>query len=393
MTGRGITSEMLFAACACGGLAFFLMRKSLSTPWAALVTIVKIAIPLVYFGYFYDGTWQIVDDVLYHDLARSLLTAGYNPITVFTDPAARSILLDASNGPVLLYWWWNVLAEWIFGIHYYSPVFVNVPIAAVTAVYIYRLTLLGGFPVQYARLLAVFSTLHWDLLLWSAFLNLKDLSVVMLTAAALFYLLQLSAQRGIGMVTASMKLLIVLVLLSTIRFYVGVLLLISYSIWLLLRVRRLSTYLSWLVAGLVALLLVRRYFKLFNWFDLNVVGIVVGMIHFVLTPQPWSIEPNYSFVFIPSVLHWIFAVPAAVGMWLAWRRSRNLRLLVIYFVVVTLFYAAVPDLQGPRQRLQVSFIWAWFEFHFFYLILTPAGGGVFQPLPPASTAPLVTRAS
>jgi hypothetical protein len=367
----GITIELLVPAITCGAIALLIFRRFLSWTTAFATTAIKVGIPLLYFAYFYDGTWQMIDDILYHDFAVRLLGAGYGPVTIFTNDVARASLFDASSGWVLGYWWWNVFAEWVFGLHYFSAVFMNIIAAAGTGFYVHRLAIVSGFGPRYARAVAVFAVLHWDLLLWSGFLNSKDAFVLLFTAAALLYLMELTRAGPLHRTAAFLKLMIVLALLFSVRFYSGALLLIGYGIWLLLRRQNPSTFIFLGSAAAAMMWFLRVYSKTMSWFDFSVFHFVFGIVHFVLTPQPWSTESNYSFIVPAAFLHWIFFLPALIGLVVLWRSMPDFRLVLIYLILVIAFYALVPELQGPRQRLTVSFIWAWMEFHFFYLILTP----------------------
>ena len=85
---------------------------------------------------------------------------------------------------------------------------------------------------------------------------------------------------------------------------------------------------------------------------------------FCLTPLPWKIEVNYTFLTIPSILHMAMFLPAVIGAIMLSRECPGARLYLIYLLGAIVFYSATEELQGPRQRVQVSFILAWAQFHF-----------------------------
>jgi hypothetical protein len=87
-----------------------------------------------------------------------------------------------------------------------------------------------------------------------------------------------------------------------------------------------------------------------------------GTARFLFSPRPWGVEVKYGFLFLPSVMHWIALPFLGYGALELWRRSRVARLVLIYFLLVTAFYALVPELQGPRHRFQVAFVCAWMQF-------------------------------
>ena len=100
--------------------------------------------------------------------------------------------------------------------------------------------------------------------------------------------------------------------------------------------------------------------------------LLFGLIHFSLTPQPWSIEDNYSFLLLPSIIHWILFVPVLLAARILWQKSLLSRLLLIYLLMVIIFYALIPELQGPRHRVQIIFVIAWMQFHFLWIFTRKA---------------------
>jgi hypothetical protein len=94
----------------------------------------------------------------------------------------------------------------------------------------------------------------------------------------------------------------------------------------------------------------------------------------ILTPQPWNVESEYSFLVLPAAFHWFFFLPTAVGGYLLWQRSKESILLIIYLFVVILFCSSFEELLGPRQRFQLVFVIAWMQFHFLWSIITREKG-------------------
>jgi hypothetical protein len=89
-------------------------------------------------------------------------------------------------------------------------------------------------------------------------------------------------------------------------------------------------------------------------------------------PQPWSIDPRYGFLLIPSTIQMLLYVPALIGGYYLWRRSPVPALLLIYALIVILFCSVYVEFQGSRQRMLLTFVWVWMEYHFFYQMLRPA---------------------
>lgn len=368
---EGLTNDLLWAAFCMGLLSFWIASRQLSITTSFLVAVVKILIPLVYFAFFYDGTWTFLDDIKYQSQGTKMLQLGYNPITALFAPKGLSYLFSLSGGRHILYGWWNLLGQYLFGKHYYSPVFLNIALTFVISYFIVRIACLSGFSQKYARGLFLFSLFQWDILVWSSLINLKDIIVTTLTVISLYLILKLSKQIKIYYLLALGATLFVF---FWIRFYIPLAIVIATIVWIALVQTGWRRYFLFFMAAIGSVLVfnllgVEATLNNFRKLDLNVATLATGVIKMSLTPQPWSIAPEYTFLFYPANLHWLFFFPAISGGWMLWRRSRAVALLLIYLALAFLFYGSYAELNGPRQRLQVTPIIAWMQFHFCWVVL------------------------
>lgn len=298
----------------------------------------------------------------------ALLAEDYNPITLLTTEGGRRSLWALNRGRHVLYGWWNYLAQFLFGPHYYSAVFMNVALTFVAAALLYRICRLSGFSRRYAQGLAGFFLLHWDVVAWSSFVNLKDVAILTLSTAAIYSLLLFNAavSRRERLFRAAVVAGVFFTFLW-IRFYIPVLISGAFVGWLLLKQRGWRKYTALaLTFGAVFLILPSRVET--EYVRASPLGVLYGSVRYLLTPRPWGIEHDSSFLLLPSILHWLFFLPSAVGAVFLWRRSRAAALLLLYLGVSILFYSIVPSLQGPRHRVQTTFIWAWIQYHFLFLL-------------------------
>jgi hypothetical protein len=373
---QGLTNDLLLAAFTIWLLGLWVCSRDLPFLVALVVTSIKVAIPVAYFAWFFDGTWILQDDLVYLSRGSEMLQQGYTPLTALIDAQGGYLWLISSK----LYEWWNLLGQWFFGRHYYAPVFLNVLLTFVGGHFLFKLARSCGFSEGYAKGLLLFFLFHWEVLAWSSFINLKDVLTMTLTIMGFYFILKLSKQMTFRSLVALG--LIILALLG-IRWYIPAFMLITGLIWgvLCLRGRRRQLLLlglsigSLAIVGLLTVLIGLVPFLYFLSGAAQVVhasAIIYGPIHLLLTPQPWWISPEYSFLLLPSVLHWLLLLPALFGGWMLWRRSREAALLLIYLVIVLLLYGIIPELQGPRHRFQVAFIIAWVQFHFFWVMVREA---------------------
>lgn len=387
--GDGLTSPLVLAALFTSVVGLLLTARYLPLLAALLVTVVKVTIPVVYFAWYYDGTWTFLDDVTYWNHGKLLLAAGYDPISVLLRIDGLALLVMLSLGPHILYAWWNLLAQYIFGPHYYAAVFLNVALTFLTGVLLYHIARMGGLSRQYAQGFFVFYLLHWEMLAWSSFVNLKDVLVSTLSIAAIFLFLRLANESpGVKAKLVNVAGLVgILLALPWIRFYVPLLLVASFALWVMLTLEGWRRYA--LLGGAAILLLVVVPLSIpTQYLVLSPAAMVAGLVKTPLTPRPWAIFPEYGFLTVPATLHWLFFGPALVGAWLLWRRSRAVSLVLIFLAAVTFVSALSPEFQGPRHRVQVLFGWAWIQYHIIYSVVAAVARRptAAKPLPELATA-------
>ena len=336
-----------------------------SLPASIALALVKASVPFLYFGYYSNRAWHLLDDMTYYEVGRLLLAKGNNPFFIFFTVDGRERLFSVAGGNHILYYWWNLLAVYLFGPYYSSPVFLNVAMTFVSAAFIGGIARVAGCSESYAKYLAGFFLLQWDLFVWSSLVNLKDTLVILLTVAAIYFGMQVVQRREIRYL---LFLAVPLYAMLWIRFYVPILLLVALLLWTALTVHGSKRFLVMLfsAAGAFAVLHLSSA-EPFIWQYLRA-DWIYGIVRFIFTPLPWSISPEYSFLTASSILHEVTVVPAIiVGVRLA-RNNAGFRFVAIYFLVVILFYGHVPPRQGPRERMQICWVLAWGQFECLWLL-------------------------
>ena len=341
------------------GGAFVLIKFVKLSRWSALtIGLIKAAVPFVYFAQYYDGSWNFIDDKVYFEQSRLMLWEGNNPFLIFFTPDGLNRLVATAGSYHMLYHWWNLLAMYVFSPFYSSPIFLNVFTTFVSAALLFKIVCSAGFNDRYARLMAIFLLFHWDVLTWSSLVNLKDVLIMMLTLVSIFCGLRFIQTRKLTYLAVLVATMFIFV---WIRFYLTVLILGSFGLWLALSYKGWKKV-AWVLVAALCIWLVFPEGTIQTFQDLYVPDWLFGPVRMVLTPQPWSLTSAYSFLLIPSTLHWALFIPASmVGLRLA-MKNQTYRLVAIYFIVMIVFYGLIPEEQGPRQRLQVSWIMAWAQF-------------------------------
>jgi hypothetical protein len=192
--------------------------------------------------------------------------------------------------------------------------------------------------------------------------NVKDVLVQLMTIAFFLYTIRFVRRREKGSLAICCLLFFAFL---HVRFYIPFIIAGAAAIWVFLEWRDVRKY-PLLAGGLVMGLwmLPGRAWRL--WESVAFFDIAYGICRFTLTPQPWDIQDSYTFLFLPATLHWLMILPAVAGGMMLWRDSRVARLVLLYCGIMIFLYGVAEDIQGTRQRVQLSYIFAWMQMHFLW---------------------------
>ena len=155
--------------------------------------------------------------------------------------------------------------------------------------------------------------------------------------------------------------------LTFLRFYIPLLLLGSLALYIVIGRGGAQRYYTFVAMATVLILIVIFTPLIQFHIDKDIVfsgkEFLLGIIRFPLTPRPWSLEPAYTFLYFPAILHWLMFIPAIIGGYILWHRSDLCRLMIIYIFVAVVFYATVKLLQNTRMRYQLTYILVWMQYH------------------------------
>lgn len=360
-TPAGLTFDLIFAALTTGFIGLFIIARSIPPRLSIPISAFKVTLPTVYFAWFYTGHWNIIDDITYAEQSVWLLSAGYTPISILL-PQNSHILMSIADGRHVLYYWWNMVAMTLFGQNYYAPVFLNVLLTFGIAIVFVNILRNLGYSRTYRRWGLVFMLLHWDIVAWSSLLNVKDILVLFLTVCILYgFVLVFSINDRRDILRGVLLIITGSSVLWWLRFYVPFLIVLAAVGYLMVHEFRKWYFVP---ASLIVGLSIPFLDRGLGFLDrIDPSNYLLGFIQFLLTPRPWGINPSYSFLIVPSTVHWLLAPIAAFGALNVVRTSRIGRFLVFYAIIVVCFFSVVPVLIGPRHRLQMSIVLAWLQFH------------------------------
>ncbi len=361
----GLTNDLVFGAVCVAIAGYFIARRDLSPGSALLITLTKVGLVVYYFAWAFDGTWTYLDDMTYKRIATEMLRQGWNPITILGLQGQKQLIIAAGSYDIL-YYWWNMLAQSLFGVHYYSPVILNCLLTFISGYFFVRILEDLGFEQRYRQYFLMFFLLQWDVVVWSTFPNLKDVLVMTLEAGCLYFVIRLSRQFSIR---ALLGLIVFVHLLTMIRYYSPLLIFLAWGLWAIQNIK--GRYKFAIITGLglaFALILIPFIGELHH---IKIRHMPVGAYYMLFTPPFWSVNrfPANSYMLIPAFMQTVMFFPVVFAGWLMWNRTSRGRIFIIYLVIGIMFYGSVPAVMGFRERFQFTTTIAWLQFHFLWWAL------------------------
>jgi hypothetical protein len=281
----------------------------------------------------------------------------------------RTKLMDAAESSHVFYPLFNYYSIRLFGEHYFAPVAMNVMLATLVAVLGARL---AAFEFRLTRtqkkLLFCLFFLHPEILGWSSVFNGKEMCVLLCHVLLLIGVSLFFRKRW---VTAVLLIVPVVFLLSGLRYYVPFLFAAAFLGYAILTLRDRRGLLLLVTGSCTMGLIVMQLYGGFGYgldFMLSTLSDpLFGVFHFLMTPRPFHLDPEYSFLLFPSIYHWCVFPFAVFGFWYVWKmRTTFSRFMIIYFLTFVAFYSVFEGLQGARHRLQLAFAFGSFEFFGIY---------------------------
>lgn len=353
--------NLLFASLAAFIVCLFLLNNYLSFKYSVLLASLKTSIPVWYFATF-GKKWTPYDGENFQKVATTLVEQGHTPWSLIFN---WDFLISYVDSTHVIPYWWNVTAQYLFGPYYFSPIFLNIITTVLTGMYCVFILSRSGFPQSYYKYYLSFFVVQWDVLAFSSILNIKSIIVSLFITMYLYHFIMLvSSQVSVWSGFHFTMIMAVLVVMYWTRFYIILLLVMASGAWLAIHSRQKKWALS-LALPVVALYpIIERGFNQSQYFEpLTLPEFIFNAARIVLTPRPWGVNTGFSFLIVPSTLHWLFIAPMAVSLLFLWRRSEYIRLLIIFSSVFVVFYAIFPGLASARMRYQIVFVFSLLQFH------------------------------
>jgi hypothetical protein len=333
-------------------ISYAFTRRIVLSYW---VTAVKAGLFLLYFGWFFDGTYTFLDDKRYLALGEQLAANGVGLMNIISH---YQYIVSTVTGQNIAYYVYNATAVDLFGAGYYAPVTLNIMLTFIGAGLLMKAARNGlGMGRRAAIALFAFLALSPDILAWSTIPNFKDTLVATGTAAAVCAVALVDRRRLGRAVLLAVAAAFVLVIT---RLYVPLMLGVAFGITLFMSPHGRRNPWLWLLA-VAALFFVLRYMGHGNLAEAlgtlrsRMDNPVVGVVRFLITPIPFHTAPGYGFMNLPQMVYWVLMPLMFYGIRSVWRKATvSARFIVIYFLLMLLLYGSFTTLQGARHRVQID---------------------------------------
>lgn len=357
-----ITSVLVMAL-----FGFLLIRTTIKSNLIALsIILFKFGIFFLYFAYFSKYTPILLsDDYNYFHESMGVFYKGEQKISYLLTERGHYEMIVAANGRHYGYYIFNYISFVLFGPYYYSPVLLSVFVTLISGVVVFKTLELVNFSKLFLITFFIFFTCHWDNIAWSSFINLKDNLVALLMVTTL-YIFVYFKQKGFSIWKFGL-LIVILFIFQFIRFYYSYFLVTTGVVYLIVNLfaqikSNITDYiLKFAILVLLPVIFYVAFISLYSGIIDKIGGrtnVILGSIRYFVTPIPFNLDPSYYFLFLPSILHWLFLPILPVGLYYFMRRYfYELMPFLVIFIMICVFYGSFDELQGPRHRVpQVVFI-------------------------------------
>ena len=370
--GQPITFLYSFIIFLLTTLLCFKISKSLII--SALIGIFKSLIFCIYFYFYYSADYHFYDDVVYFVISKEQFEA-IGPIKIFFNISNAQSLIGTNH---IAYWIYVYLSGILFGFYYFSAVFCNIILSLLSSYILYLTLIRLNFSKIFCSLFFLFTVIHWETIAWTSFVSSKEPLVYFTIVLTFYNLVLIKVNKKINIINL-IYISFALIIVSQIRTYILIFLLVIFSFYAIFLIKLPKQKIYRLLLFLTPTIIIPTfvyinfeaiyfslnfaYISITNNQSIDYANIPYGIAKFLLTPNPLNISSNYGFYYLPAFLHILFIPFVLLGSVMMLKRE-NLPLIcyLILFITIVIFYSMFPEIQGARQRYQISMVIIFMQF-------------------------------
>lgn len=352
-----------------------ILKDIMKFEYLFFVSFIKSLIPLLYITLFFEPTWSLFTT---SDVAKFFTGAfsleGQIIYTIKNDGIVGLLTIPTTWHSVTSLFFLSSL--YIFGMFYWAPLFMSIIFSFLTMRVFYHLLISNNFKRKYSTLLVIFYGLHPYVIGWTSFVPLRESLMAFLWLSILH--ISMGFINGNFRVTIKNLLLlyIILSLIFSVRYYMIFIVgssVIAFLIFYRKDINKMRLPIAPPIKRVITFVLTLCTFFLISYLlsyptehIKSYMYTPLIAIKWFLSPNPLSLSPEYTFLFLPSSLHVFLFLPSLLGGYFLWKHVLMFKFLIFNLIIASLVFGAVG--LGIRQRFQFEFILIFMQFQIIFML-------------------------
>jgi hypothetical protein len=335
-----------------------------STVTALFVAIIKSWVYLVFFLFFFNNhNFNFVDSITYLKGAIFLFE-NYSFLEILLNP--NKIIMPIS-GAHTIYYYWSYISFFLFGPYIHSPITLNILTTFLGSYFLYKISKeFFNVSIKNSILLSVIYCLHWEVIPWSSFFNLRDILIQVSIISIIYYTLKIVNQFTLKNLIMLFLALFILRYLRThmaylFTLYLGVIIFCNSFFFkrntFMINPIKFTLFIT--VTLIISLYQFQTFLDLYqSWsltFNLNY-GIKLFKLFLSPLPVPIILDQGYGFLVFASVINFLAFPLIILGIVITFKDKKfffNAFILLFFFLTTVIVISGYENIQGPRQRLMI----------------------------------------
>lgn len=340
-----------------------LIFKSVVT--ALSVAMIKSLVYLIFFLFFFNNhNFNFIDSLRYLDNSIFFFE-NYSFLEMLLEP--RKIIMPRS-GAHTFYYYWSYISFFLFGPYIHSPITLNILSTFLGSYYLYKISKeFLNLSIKNSTLLAVIYCLHWEIIPWSSFFNLRDILIQVTIISIIYYTLKFINQINLKNLIMLFLALFILRFLRTHMAYLFTLNLVVIffcaTFFFKKNIQKITliSFTLFIALALIIFLNVPQVFldlyKIWSTdFNLNY-GIKIFKLFLSPLPILSTMNQGYGFLTFASIINLLTFPLVVLGIFYTFRIKKNIFnsfILLFTFFLIIIVIGSYENIQGPRQRLMIT---------------------------------------
>jgi hypothetical protein len=339
-----------------------LIFKSVVT--ALSVAMIKSLVYLIFFLFFFNNhNFNFIDSLTYLDNSIFFFE-NYSFLEMLLEP--RKIIIPKS-GAHTFYYYWSYISFFLFGPYIHSPITLNILSTFLGSYYLYKISKeFLNLSIKNSTLLAVIYCLHWEIVPWSSFFNLRDILIQVTIISIIYYTLKFTNQINLKNL---IMLFLALFILRYLRTHMAYLFILNLGVIFFCATfffkKNIQKIIISFTLSIVLVLIIFLYgheifLKLYESWSINFnfnYGIKILRLFLSPLPIPRTIYQGYGFLTFASIINLLTFPLLILGIFYSFRIKKNILnsfILLFTFFLMIIVIGSYENIQGPRQRLMMT---------------------------------------